>query len=381
LLRSSGRGVRGRIASDHELDLDGSSAISISVEDEVIIHDITEYKNNKDGLIAKLVDFWNKAVPEAINIIDQVTLERVASQLIQSSMIPDSEIALRIVQNLIKTELDGQINNLLDEAAIGHIRFVHNGVDADLCIKNDEIFESDNKNKVDIPSISSHAVYIESPYSSLDNTLRYLPLRGNDLDIYTSPHQAQLQVLLRNVAGYQKNVVSELIDEKKLSRIINKLDETPTGELRPNNRGRFEHYDKKTNTSYSLSNVSTGIKSFLVIKTLLLNNALNYGDVLILDEPEVHLHPRWQLVFAEFLVLIQQELGLRILISTHSAEFLSAIEAYSKKHGIDENCKYYLTENIDNSAIVSDVTGSVDKIYEKLLEPILVLEEEEISDE
>jgi len=378
LLHSSGSSGRRRM-SEFQYELDGTNALSISVEDEVIIQDISVYKNNKEELMAKLVDFLNKVEPEHTHDIDKALLERVTSRILESLDVTDEDVAQKIIQNLILTEMDGQINNLLAQDTVGRIEFTHNGTPTILCIQDENIIAGEEI--INIPSIASHAVYIESPYSSLDSMLRYPPLRNSSLDIYTGSHQAQLQLLLRNAVGFQKNAVSELIDEKKLSRIFAKLEETPTGELRRNNRGRFEHYDKKTNTSYNLSNVSTGIKSFLVIKTLLLGDALNHGDVLILDEPEVHLHPQWQLIFAELLVLIQQELDLRILISTHSTDFLDAIEVFSKKHGIEEKCKYYLTENRGNSAIVSDVTDNVDKIYEKLLDPILVLEEEENSDE
>jgi predicted ATP-dependent endonuclease of OLD family len=81
-------------------------------------------------------------------------------------------------------------------------------------------------------------------------------------------------------------------------------------------------------------NVSVGIKTFLIIKRLLELGEIKERDILIFDEPENHLHPAWQLQFAEILVLLQKEFNLTILLATHSPYFLESIEAYSEKHGI-----------------------------------------------
>ena len=62
-----------------------------------------------------------------------------------------------------------------------------------------------------------------------------------------------------------------------------------------------------------LSSVSAGIKTFLIIKRLLELGEIKERGILILDEPEIHLHPAWQLKFAEILVLLQKEFNLTIL--------------------------------------------------------------------
>ena len=52
------------------------------------------------------------------------------------------------------------------------------------------------------------------------------------------------------------------------------------------------------NKPLSVHNLSTGIKSFAILKILLEKGCLKDKDVLILDEPEIHLHPQWQIVYA-----------------------------------------------------------------------------------
>jgi len=129
-------------------------------------------------------------------------------------------------------------------------------------------------------------------------------------------------------------------------------------------------YDNKEGVLYDMLNVSTGIKTFIIIKTLLMNGSLEENGTLILDEPEIHLHPEWQLVFAEIIVLLQREYGLHILINTHSPYFVNAIEEFSKKHEISDACKYYLTELDGKDAVIHDVTDDLERIYVKFAKPL-----------
>ncbi|MEG1416766.1 MAG: ATP-binding protein, partial [Clostridium sp.] len=86
--------------------------------------------------------------------------------------------------------------------------------------------------------------------------------------------------------------------------------------------------------------------------------------------------PEWQLLFAEIIVLIQKEFNMNILLTTHSPYFLNAIEVYSVKHGINDKCKYYLAENIDNVSVINDVSDNIENIYAKLSKPFQILEDE-----
>ncbi|WP_270380955.1 AAA family ATPase [Mitsuokella multacida] len=119
----------------------------------------------------------------------------------------------------------------------------------------------------------------------------------------------------------------------------------------------------------SLRNLSTGLKAFAIIKRLLEYHNLNEKDVLILDEPEIHLHPEWQLIYAELIVLLQKTFNLTILLTTHSPYFLEAIEVFSEKHGLKEKTKYYLAHMQDDYAIFDDVTDDTARIYDLLAEP------------
>jgi len=96
------------------------------------------------------------------------------------------------------------------------------------------------------------------------------------------------------------------------------------------------------------------------------NNLLEENGTIILDEPEIHLHPEWQIKFAELIVLLQKEFGMHILLTTHSPYFLKAIQVYSKKYEISDKCKYYMSELDGEQAILVDKTSKTDDLFYKL---------------
>ena len=102
--------------------------------------------------------------------------------------------------------------------------------------------------------------------------------------------------------------------------------------------------------------------------------------VLILDEPEIHLHPEWQKILAEVIVLIQKEFEMHILINSHSPYFINAIDVYAQKYKIRESCKFYLAKDIENKeAYISellDVSDNLEEINKLLFIPLQELENE-----
>ena len=124
----------------------------------------------------------------------------------------------------------------------------------------------------------------------------------------------------------------------------------------------------------SVGSLSTGMKSFLILKMLIERGQIKEKDVLILDEPEIHLHPQWQVVYAELVVLLQKYFHLSVIVTTHSPYFMDAINVFSVKHGIDQGVHYYLSSVEDGWAAMEDVTDHIDSIYKKMASPIQVLD-------
>jgi len=117
---------------------------------------------------------------------------------------------------------------------------------------------------------------------------------------------------------------------------------------------------------------SNGIKMFGFLQILILNETIKRGSTLILDEPEVHLHPKWQLEYAKIIVFLVTE-GVKVLVTSHSPYMVEALELYAKKEGIENN--FYLATKVDGTSVIEEVSDSLEQIYRTLAEPISILEE------
>lgn len=61
---------------------------------------------------------------------------------------------------------------------------------------------------------------------------------------------------------------------------------------------------------YNLLDVATGVKSFAILQLLIKNGSLSDKTLLIMDEPESHLHPQWTVKYARLIVLLDKEVGI-----------------------------------------------------------------------
>lgn len=99
-----------------------------------------------------------------------------------------------------------------------------------------------------------------------------------------------------------------------------------------------------------LSQAATGIKSFAYISRLLENGTLNDHTLLLIDEPEAHLHPQWIVEFARVLVWLQKYVGVTIVIASHNPDMVSAIHSIAAKEEIMDKTCFYLAEREDVSS-------------------------------
>ncbi len=118
----------------------------------------------------------------------------------------------------------------------------------------------------------------------------------------------------------------------------------------------------KKNQNIDLINTAMGIKYFGILQVLAEKNHLYKDQMLILDEPEVHLHPKWQLELAKVIVYLAKH-GVNILVNSHSPYIIEALQRYAKHSTLKAG--FYLA---DDYKIVED-ENSLSKIFAKLSEP------------
>lgn len=101
---------------------------------------------------------------------------------------------------------------------------------------------------------------------------------------------------------------------------------------------------QRDNESISIKNTASGIKVFGLLQILLNNEIIGKNTMLIFDEPENHLHPKWQLKLAEFLVYLASQ-GIYILVSSHSPYMIEALKRYADRDGLKDQQGFFLAQN------------------------------------
>jgi len=317
-------------------------------EAKIAIELLKNNKNYSENEIKIIINNYKKdlKIGNILNFVQEIN---------DTLKISDEEIIKVIVSRVMNKEFHNQINAVFskEKMNIGEISLKIKDKEIDLKIENNEI--SDVKNYF---LINKETMYIDNPFI---------------LDSYDFDDENHQTYLATNVFSENENsVISEIKIKKKLNNIYQKLNSVLSGEILENKNSKFVY--RKNGEDIDLKNLSTGLKTFAIIKMLLQNGTLEENGTIILDEPEIHLHPEWQLKFAELIVLLQKEFRMHILLTTHSPYFLNAIEVFSERHKIDDKCKYYVAENEGNSSIIKDLTGNTREIYRKLARPIQDLE-------
>ena len=64
-----------------------------------------------------------------------------------------------------------------------------------------------------------------------------------------------------------------------------------------------------------IKDAATGLKTFAYLYRLIENGHITPETVLIIDEPEVHLHPKWVVEFARILVHLHKQVGVKIILA------------------------------------------------------------------
>lgn len=177
-------------------------------------------------------------------------------------------------------------------------------------------------------------------------------------------HANRLKSVLHKPAV--QTVLEQTLSSDSIANVKAHMNEIIPGTFDFSSNGDFYVQNGK---KLSVANLATGSKMFSIVKLLLEKGELDSSTMLILDEPEAHLHPMWQNSFAEIIVLLVKELGVNILLTTHSPNFVLALDAFMRKHEIQEKTNFYQTTSIDNLFVeYSCVNDDISSIYADFLQ-------------
>jgi predicted ATPase len=208
-------------------------------------------------------------------------------------------------------------------------------------------------------------IFIDTPdflskFNYLKNTL--LLLKQNELN-FTAPIEVT-DLILRISQPKILNRSNKYF--KNIKKIIN-------GEVFYDSSKDDIFYKKEgLSNKLEMAQTSSGIKMFGFFQILILNQTLTEGSVLILDEPEVHLHPKWQLEYAKFIVSLVKG-NIIVLVNSHSPYMIEALKRYGTEAEIHQD--FYLATKEGKQSTIKDVTTNISPIFDQLSEPFDTFDE------
>lgn len=293
-----------------------------------------------------------------------VTLKETLDQITR-----DPELANYAKQSIISTldvEFSGQIQPVALKDIFSTIEMTDNKKKCfTMELYDNEIVKTDEPVFHWMPYKNTY--FIDNPFIVGDSVFvrrltRYTASKNSFVDEnHIINHELKLKLVVNRPT--KKNVFETGIIEEKYREIKEKIDDILPGDFVYTPEGQFYVND---GVNLKASNLATGSKMFSIIKLLLAKGEITEKTLLILDEPEAHLHPKWQNLFAEIMILLAKEVGCHILLTTHSPNFMLALEANMRKYEANNICNFYQTKHMDDSAFVNYkcVNDSLEDIYE-----------------
>lgn len=117
-------------------------------------------------------------------------------------------------------------------------------------------------------------------------------------------------------------------------------------------RTRKIYFAESSGESYAIKEVATGIKSFALIQSLLQKGLLTERTLLIIDEPEAHLHPQWTVEYARIITTLHRELGVKFLLATHSPRLVQSLSLFaSEEEETAKSLLFYMSEQTGTTPV------------------------------
>lgn len=336
-----------------------NAQIKEELDSDFLISENTLFK-----IVENAVETWFQLVDKDQKYDWSDMIEKICKNTNEILNLPEDIIVLEIISRYFNNVFYSQIQPLTAEKEKKTV------LSLDIKEKQEKLFFDNNECRElqDNIKITHKAIYIDNPFV-VDELSKYRydaasPMNELLVELLTSPQD-----------GVMDGVIETVRAKEKLNDIYKTLQNVIDGDI-VLNAGNDEYYLKKSDFSepISIHNLSTGMKSFVILKMLLEKGGLKEKDVVILDEPEIHLHPQWQIAYAELIVLLQKYFDLSVVVTTHSPYFVDAINLFSCKYKTDSKVNYYLSSNIENEVTIDCVTENIDLIYKKMASPIQILD-------
>ena len=264
-----------------------------------------------------------------------------------------------IINKCIKNEFKDKISSVFSQNKDASIELLFNSDKEKntILIKENEV-----KDVIDVTKIMHNILYIDG-----QDVDYYLQLRDYKQGEELYDHKSVMDLFINFTFANDKNSTSE--NDISIFSDFNGMGEVFV------DKGKTHYKTEYFNEAIDPAQISQGLKSIIILRQLYINGYIKKKSFIILDEPEINLHPKWQIYLAKLLCEFNKKMDVHIMLCSHSPYFISAIMEYSKNKKIEDRCNYYLTKNDRTTHVnsVNNCSSTPKKIFSTLYESVIDL--------
>lgn len=313
--------------------------------------------NVKDEYFSKTqIDFdfkslFKKAISSSFNLM-------LSTEFIDKNVLISKETGSNLINILLlKKDISGNdfYLNVSGEASNAIAHYFYNYQVPNAII--DKMMDVDIKNPF---VITSERTGIEMFYKEMDNNRSSIAenltittlvkktqrkkikeldeITESKLSKYSKPISDNIRTI-RNQQEIRKKP-SGISSSKNFKHLSETLKKITRGTFKTNNLGDTVYFmDGHDTHEIPLHAASSSIKSMTMID-LYINHIASTGETLIIDEPELNLHPDNQILMAELIIRLVN-LGVKVIMTTHSDYLVREINNRIKLFSANKTSKYY----------------------------------------
>lgn len=338
--------------------------------DELLTPAFWEDANRVAGLFKKLSQGMaparERAMADALAKLDALEIQNNLQSVLKQD---EGAMAHEIIEERFREVFAGQINSLRYPQTEADISLEDDTrpENWELVFAQDVLRRASGSTSVAFPRI----IYLE-PMHLMDLVGNIYSYRSLPFDRYGAGECSWMEILK---PGNERKEAPSADEKERTSQMMLKLREILAGELAVKD-GRLlfrEQSDSREVSWIELTNLASGVKSLAIILQAIANYSLAKGTIFVMDEPEANLHPEWQIKFARVLVHLWTDLGVRVVVATHSPYFLKGLEVSAAEGNALDDLKCYFMEQGSDGAqetVAQDVTGQLNKVYKTFFEPL-----------
>ncbi len=229
-------------------------------------------------------------------------------------------------------------------------------------------------------SFKVEPVYFSFAFDELMDEIYYLgPLRQYPKRYYQWTGEKKSQVVEPDGADTIPTLVSSERDDKSLqtdvAQWLGNLELVEAFKIKATDRNKrfYEVSVKIDGIESALVDVGFGVSQVLPVVTLLFS--VPQGSVVLLEQPELHLHPNAQSLLADLLLHVAEARKLQLIVESHSEHILRRLQRRIAEAETEfarpENIKTYFCESRKGGSTISEVEvdrfGQISNWPEKFL--------------